>query len=502
SVPRALRIKGKLDVKALEDTFCEIIRRHEILRTTFPVAEGAAVQMIHPPQPVTIPLLDFSGFIAADQEEKLRRLTLEEGSRPFDLERGPLLRLNLVRCGPEHHILLLTEQHLIHDGWTQGVLIRELLSIYTAFAAAQPSPLPELPIQYADFTLWQRQWLQGEVMDQLLSYWKKQLAGAAPFLQLPADRPRPAVQTHRGAQFTVELPTPLAEALRALSRREGATLFMVLLAAFKALLFRYTGQADISVGTGIANRRWYEIESLIGMIINTIVLRTKLDGDPGFRELLTRVREGCLEAYANQDLPFGKLVEALQPVRDPSYSPLFQVMFALHDAPEQSLELPGLELSLIDTHNQSAKFDLTVIMIPHYEQAVGVGERNADGSITTLIEYNTDLFDGETIERLWRHYLNILEAITGNAELRLSSLPLLSAGELKLQLRSWNQTSSPLELNTAPHLLVHQHAVDTPNSLAVSTPNQSLTFRQLHRAAARLAYKLRDRGAGSEDRKS
>jgi amino acid adenylation domain-containing protein len=498
SVPRALRIKGRLDIKALEETFSEIIRRHEILRTTFPVVDGTAVQMIHPPQPVTIPQLDFSDLAEADRDEEIRRVVLEEGGRPFDLERGPLLRLKLVRCGPEHHVLLLTEQHLIHDGWTQGVLIRELLSIYTAFSAAQPSPLPELPIQYADFTLWQRQWLKGEVLDQLLSYWKKQLAGAAPFLSVPAHRPRPAVQTYRGAQLTVDLPAPLAEALRTLSRREGVTLFMVLLSAFKALLSRYTGQADISVGTGIANRRWREIESLIGMIINTIVLRTKLDGDPTFRELLMRVREVCLGAYAHQDLPFDKLVEALQPARDPSYSPLFQVMFALHDAPEQSLELPGLELSLIESHNRSAKFDLTVIMIPHYEQAVGVGERNADGSITTLVEYNTDLFDGETIERLWRHYLNILEAITRNVDLPISDLSLLSTDEVELQLESWNHTSTPLQLPTPPHFLVRQHALHAPDSLAVSAPGQSLTFLQLHHAATRLAHLLRGRGAGPE----
>lgn len=498
SVPRALRIKGRLDIRALEETFSEIIRRHEILRTTFPVLDGTAVQMIHPPQPVTIPLLDFSDLAEADREKELRRVALQEGGRPFDLECGPLLRFKLVRCGPEHHVLLLTEQHLIHDGWTQGVLIRELLSIYTAFSAAQPSPLPELPIQYADFTLWQRQWLQGEVMDRLLSYWKKQLAGAAPFLSLPADRPRPAVQTYRGAQLTVDLPAGLAEALRTLSRREGVTLFMVLLAAFKALLFRYTGQADISVGTGIANRRWREIESLIGMIINTIVLRTKLDGAPTFRELLMRVREVCLGAYAHQDLPFDKLVEALQPVREPSYSPLFQVMFALHDAPEQSLELPGLELSLIESHNRSAKFDLTVIMIPHYEQAVGVGERSADGSITTLVEYNTDLFDGETIERLWRHYLNILDAITRNVDLPISDLALLSTGEVELQLKWWNHTSSPLQLPSAPHLLVRRHALQAPGSLAVSAPDQSLTYLQLHHAATRLAHLLEERGAGPE----
>src|ERR1041385_6930539 len=231
------------------------------------------------------------------------------------------------------------------------------------------------------------------------------------------------------------------------------------------------------------------------MIINTIVLRTKLDGDPSFRELLERVREVCLGAYAHQDLPFGKLVEALQPARDPSYSPLFQVMFALHDAPEQSLELPGLELNLIEAHNHSAKFDLTVIMIPHYEQAVGVGERIADGSITTLIEYNTDLFDGETLERLWRHYLNTLEAITGNVDLRISTLPLLTTGELEQQLRWWNETSNPLKLPAAPHLLVQQH---TPHAVAVSTPDQSLTFQQLDRAAKRLSYNLRERGASAE----
>ena len=497
-VPRALRIKGRLEVKALQDTFSEIIRRHEILRTTFPVIDGTALQLIHLPQPTDMSVLDLSSLAEEAQEEELRQLILEEGRRPFDLERGPLLRLKLVSCSAEHHVLLLTEQHLIHDGWTQGVLIRELLAIYTAFSAGEPSPLPELDIQYADFTLWQRQWLQGEVMERLLSYWKNQLAGAAPFLPVPTDRSRPAAQTYRGAQLTFDIPTPLAEALRALSRREGATLFMVLLAAFKALLFRYTGQADISVGTGIANRRWREIESLIGMVINTVVLRTQLDGNPTFRELVRRVREVCLGGYAHQDLPFGKLVEELHPERDPSYSPLFQVMFALHDAPEQSLELPGLDLSLIESHNQSAKFDLTVIMIPHYEQAVGVGERIADGSITTLFEYNADLFDGETIARMWRHYLNILEAVAGDAASRLTDLPLLSGDERELLLRSWNQTAMPVQLSAPLHHLVRQHASRAPDSLAVSAPPFSLTYLQLDRAAARLAGILRRRGAAPD----
>ena len=498
SVPRALRITGRLDVKALTDTFSEIIRRHEILRTTFPISDGTAVQMIHPPEPVSIPVLELSDLAEDVREEEIGRVILEEGGRPFDLERGPLLRLKLVRCDTDHHVLLFTEQHLIHDGWTQGVLIRELLSIYTAFAAAQPSPLPELAVQYADFTIWQRQWLQGDVLDQLLSYWKKQLAGAPPFLPLPTDRPRPVVQTYRGEQLALDIPAELAEALRLLSRRQGATLFMVLLSAFKALLFRYTGQADISVGTGIANRRWCEIESLIGMIINTIVLRTQVEGEATFRDLLARVREVCLGAYAHQDLPFGKLVEELQPARDPSYSPLFQVMFALHDAPEQSLELPGLELSLIESHNRSAKFDLTVIMIPHYEQSIGVGERAADGSITTLFEYNTDLFDRETIERMWAHYLNILEAVTANVDLKVSSLPLLSIDEVELQQHSWNQTSVPPELSEAPHLLVRRHAMHSPDSLAISTSCNSISFLQLHRAAARLSLILRGSGAGPD----
>jgi len=498
SVPRALRIKGKFSVKALEETFSEIIRRHEILRTTFPVVDGTAVQMIHPPKPVTIPVLDFSHLDEAEREEELRQVIIEEGARQFDLENGPLLRLKVVRCGDDHHVLLLTEQHLVHDGWTQGVLIRELLTIYSAFAAEQPSPLPELPIQYADFTLWQREWLQGEVVDRLVSYWKKQLADATPFLSLPADRPRPAVKTNRGAQLTIDIPAEVAGALRALSRREGVTLFMVLLAAFKALVFRYTGHADISVGTGIANRRWHEVESLIGMIINTLVLRTNLEGDPTFRELLMRVREVCLGAYAHQDLPFDKMVEALQPARDPSYSPLFQLMFALHDAPEHALELPDLELSVIESHNGSAKFDLTIIMIPHYEQAVGVGERDADGSIATFVEYNSDLFDGETIERFWRHYISFLEAITRNVDLPISDFSFLSTDEVDYQLKSWNHTSRLLQLPSAPHSIVRHHALRAPESIAVSDPKQSLTYLQLHNAASRLARALRGRGAGPE----
>jgi hypothetical protein len=340
NIPAAVRITGLLNVAALEQSLNEIVQRHETLRTTFSAVQGEPMQVINPTLALTLAVTDLQQLPEAKREAEVRRLAGQEARRPFDLSQGPLLRATLLRLGEKDHVLLLTMHHIVSDGWSMGVLFREVSVLYEAFATGEPSPLSELPIQYADFAVWQRQWLQGEVLEKQLDYWRKQLEAAPPLLELLTDRPRPTIQAYRGARQALILPPSLTEALKALSLREEVTLFMMLLAGFKTLLYRYTGQGDIIVGSPIANRNRVEIEGLIGFFVNTLVLRTDLSENPTFRQLLRRVREVCLEAYAHQDLPFEKLVEELQPERNLGYSPLFQVMFILQNAPGSALEFP------------------------------------------------------------------------------------------------------------------------------------------------------------------
>ena len=498
-VPRALRLRGALDVELLERTFGELIAYHEILRTSFPTVNGRPVQAIHPPHPVSIPVLDLQELSEAEREERVRQLIVQEGQRAFDLARGPLMRFNLLRLGGEEHVLILTEHHLIHDGWTQGVLIRDFLSLYAALAEGAPSPLPGLPIQYADFAHWQREWLQGEVLERQLAYWKDQLSGAAPILELPTDRPRPVIQSSRGALQDLEIPAPLANALVALSRREGVTLFMVMLAAFQALLHRYSRQEDISIGSGVANRRWREIEGLLGMIINTVVLRTDLSGDPTFRELLGRVSEVCLGAYAHQDLPFEKLVEELQPERSLSHTPLFQVIFGFLDTPMPELELPGLTLSAMDDHNRSTKFDLNMIIIPRLQtHQTSPSSRAELSEMIVLLEYSTDLFDDSTITRLLRHFEHLLSGIIVHTEQRLSTLTLLSAEEEAQLLYGWNQTEQEYPRHQAVHQLFEQQVARSPEAIAVTGTGGQLTYHELNARSNQLARYLRRQGVGAE----
>ncbi|HEY6190004.1 MAG TPA: amino acid adenylation domain-containing protein, partial [Pyrinomonadaceae bacterium] len=343
-MPAALRLDGKLKVSTLEQAFSEIVRRHESLRTNFALVDGQPVQIIAPAQPVTLSITDLSQLATDEREAEARRLAGAEAQRPFDLSAGPLLRVSLLKLAEDEHILLFTMHHIISDGWSIGVLVKEVTTLYEAFSAGQSSSLPELPIQYADFAHWQREWLQGEVLDAQLSYWREQLADA-PVLQLPTDRPRPAVQSYRGAHHSVRLDAALTDELKRISRQEGVTLFMLLLAAFQTLLSRYSGQEDIVVGSPIANRTRAEVEGLIGFFVNTLVLRTRLEGRPSFREVLGRVREAALGAYAHQDVPFEMLVEELEPERDMSRTPLFQVMFVLQNAPQESVMLSDLSIS-------------------------------------------------------------------------------------------------------------------------------------------------------------
>ena len=357
----AVRLTGLLNFAAFERSINEILWRHEALRTTFATVDGQPVQVVASPKAFALPVMSLQHLPENEREAEARRLVKDERSKPFDLVKGPLFRPTLLQLGEAEHILLLTMHHIVSDGWSMGILSRELTVLYAAFSAGHPSPLPELSIQYGDFAKWQREWLQGEVLERQLSYWKMQLEGIPAVSNLPTDRPRPAVQGYRGKAQYLELSKELTEGLKALSRKEGVTLFMTLLAAFQTLLYRYTSQEDIVVGSPIANRNRTEIEGLIGFFVNTLVLRTDVSGNPSFRELLGRVRKTALDAYEHQDLPFEKLVEELKPERSLSYSPLFQVMFVLQNAPNTGWEFEGLSVSPVRVDTETAKFDLTFI---------------------------------------------------------------------------------------------------------------------------------------------
>jgi amino acid adenylation domain-containing protein len=495
NVSAALRLTGSLNLAALEQTFNEIVRRHEALRTTFRMLEGELVQVIAPvetyPSGTASPnrrnvstllaIIDLRFLSAAEKEAETRRLATEERSRPFDLSSEPLLRVMLLQLDSSEHVLLLNLHHIICDGWSIGVLIRELGTLYTAFSNNQPSPLPELPIQYADFADWQREWLQGEVLETQLAYWKQQLDNL-PLLNLPTDRPRKATPTYRGATQFLELPKNLSEKLEALSQRQGVTLFMTLLAAFQTLLYRYTQQSDIVVGSAIANRNRYEIEGLIGFFVNSLVLRTNLSGNPTFLELLARVREVALGAYAHQDLPFEKLVEELHPERNLSHHPLFQVAFSLQNTPIEALELPGLTLSQRDFDTPSAKFDLEF----HMWQSL-------DGLRGQVI-YSTDLFDDTTITRMLGHFQTLLESIVANPEQHLCELPLLTESDRHQLLVEWNDTQTKYLKDSCIHRLFEEQVEQTPDAIAIVFEDEQLTYRELNIRANKLAHHLQQLG--------
>jgi amino acid adenylation domain-containing protein len=486
NIPFALRLSGPLDVPALERSINEIIRRHEALRTTFPMCEGEPVQYVNPPVEHPFSVIDLRDLSASEREDEANRLADEEARRHFDLARGPLFRRSLIRLAKDDHILLLTLHHIVSDGWSVGVLYRELSVLYGAFSRAAPSPLAELPIQYADFAVWQRQRLTGDTLESQLSYWKKQLEGIPGVLNLPADHPRPPVQSYRGARQSIELPRELMENLKALSRKEGVTLFMTLLAAFQTLLYRYVGQQDIVVGSPIANRNRTEIEGLIGFFVNMLVLRTNFEGNPTFRELLARVRKTALEAYDHQELPFEKLVEEIRPERSLTHSPLFQVMFVLQNTPAGSRELSGLVLNPVKLENNTAKFDLTLSII---EQSHG---------LRTSWEYSTDLFDDATIERMARHYRRLLEGIVANPDDSVFDLPILTGPEKHQLLVDWNDTRREYPRDRCIHQVFEAQVEKTPDAIAVVFENQHLTYAELNRQANQVARYLMKLGVGPE----
>ena len=441
NVPIILRLIGVIDDAALTKSFNEIVRRHEALRTTFAWIDGQPMQVISPRLDVSLPFIDLQFLPSIEQTAALQRLLNEVMQRSFDLLQGPLLQLMLIQLNKTEYVLLLSIHHIVFDEWSSGVFIQELGALYTAFKQDQPSPLSDLPIQYADFAHWQREWLQGDILETQLAYWRQQLNQVS-ILDLPTDRPRPSVQSYRGTPQQLEIPQALIEALESLSQQAGVTLFMTLLAAFQTLLHRYTGQDDIAVGSPIANRNRSELEGLIGFFVNSLVLRTDLSGDPTFRDLLERVRSVALEAYAHQDVPFEKLVEELHPERHLSRNPLFQVVFALQNAPMKQLELPGLTLRSSNFETKTTRFDLELYLwecSDDFRSLWGDGWNHATG-LRGVMVYDTDLFDQTTILRLLESFQTLLEGIAANPDQRLSELPVLTALQQQQLLVKWNQT--------------------------------------------------------------
>ncbi|MCP4549380.1 MAG: amino acid adenylation domain-containing protein [bacterium] len=519
NIPSAVRLTGPLDVVVLEQSLNEIVRRHEALRTTFVTLEGRPLQIIAPVLTMVLPVVDLRKLPEAQREVEVQRLASEEAQWSFDLARGPLVRATVLQLGEacplglslgtkperrpevtlelvegpvegqgqrEEHVLLVTMHHIVSDAWSMGTFIREMVALYQAFLTGESALFPGLPVQYADFAVWQREWLQGEVLETQFSYWKERLSDAPTVLELPTDRPRPPVQTYQGATESFGLSEDLTAALQELSRQEGSTLFMTLLAAFNTLLYRYTRQENILVGSPIANRNRAEIEDLIGLFVNMLVLQTDLSGNPTFWELLGQVREVALGAYAHQDLPFEVLVDALQPERDLSRSPLFQVMFVLQNAPVEALELPNLTVSRLEADSKTAKFDLTLTMA---ETAQGL--RGA-------LEYNTDLFDAGTIDRLVGHFQVLLQGIVADPDQRIADVPILTDAERQLLLVEWNDTWAEYPKHRCIHELFEAQVERTPDAVAVVFEERHLTYRELNRRANQLAHHLQGLGVGPE----
>ncbi|MFC1975075.1 amino acid adenylation domain-containing protein [Chloroflexota bacterium] len=483
----AFRLIGPLDHAALERSLNAIVQRHEALRTMFVSVDGQPRQAITPSLTVEVPVVILHDLPKREREAQVQELAKAEAQQPYDLAQGPLFQAKLLRLGAEEHVLLLAMPHIIGDGWSMTVFIREMAVFYEAFCAGKAASLPELPIQYADFAIWQRQWLRGEILETQLDYWRKQLSGNLTTLELPTDRPRAPVRSSRGAQEYFQLPPSLSESLLRVSQQAEATLFMTLLAAFKTLLYRYTGQVDILVGSPIYNRNRSELEPLIGFFINTLVFRTGLSGTPTFADLLKRIRKITLDAYAHQDLPFEKLIAELRVERNLSYNPLFQVMFVLHNAPMPTLKFSNLTMQWMLIDSGTAKFDLDLAM-------VDVGKHGLVG----WLEYNTELFDSVTITRMIGHFQTLLESIVANPNQRLAELELLTEVEYRHLLLTWNDTQTDYPQDICVHRLFEAQVERTPDAVALVFESESLTYLELNQRANQLAHHLRALGVGPE----
>ena len=480
----AYRLRGSLNVAALEQGLNSLVRRHEILRTTFPLHNGEPVQRVHPALAVS---LSMTSLLLEEQgrEEMVQRLLHEDARRSFELDRGPLIRAGLIRTRVNEHVFHLSMHHIVSDEWSMRILLRELAFYYAAHSQDTDTSLAELPIQYADYSVWQRDWLQGDNLEIELSYWRQQLDGVSP-VDLPTDRPRPSVQTYFGAERAISISPQVCHQLKSLSRREGVTFFMTLLAAFQMFLHRYTGQADISVGTPIAGRTRQETEGLIGFFVNTLVLRADVTGNPTVKEFLHRVRRVALDAYEHQDLPFERLVQELNPKRDLSRNPVFQIMFALRNAPDSDLVLPNLRASHLAISTEVAKFDLSASVT------------DSSDSFAVTFNYNTDLFEAPTIERMLGHFRTLLEGIVANPEQRISELPLLAELERDKLLVEWNDTETDYLKDKCIHELFETQVEKTPDAIAVVFEDQQFTYRELNTRANQLAHHLRKRGVRPE----
>ena len=484
NMPLLLRLAGDLDVPALRRSLSGLVSRHASLRTRFEDRDGVPVQVIQPSADPELPIEDVSG--SPEPEAEALRLATEEIRVPFDLRQAPLLRARVFRLGERDHLFVVTMHHIVSDGWSTGIFLRELSALYASHARGKALTLPELPVQYPDFARWQRESFTGESLEEQLRYWKGALRGAPAVLELPTDRPRPAVQTSRGGRHRIVLPLPLSRALSLLARHEKVTSFMTLLAAFSVLLWRYSGQEDVLVGTPIAGRTRLETEELIGLFVNTLVMRTDLSGDPTFRELLGRVRETSLEAHAHQDLPFEKLVEELQPERSMSHTPIFQVLFSVQNAPRANWKLAGLEATSVRLDRGTARFDLSL----------DVSERPEGLSCSFL--YNADLFDAATIEHLAGHWRRLLESAVAAPDARVSRLSLLDANEEQRLLTGWNATDRALP-DRCVHALVEAQVLRTPDRVALQYEAESLTYAELDRRTEALAQRLRAMGVRPGD---
>ena len=486
NIPYALRLLGPLEVDRLRESLVRIVHRHEALRTSIAMVEGEPFQVIASTVEVDLPVVDLSGLPEEERDQRARTSAVAEARRPFDLACGPLLRAQLIRLSAQEHLLLLSLHHIIADGWSMGLLLEELKEYYRSLSVGAEARVAELPLHYADYAVWQREWLQGEELDRQAGYWKERLSGAPALLELPTDHPRPALQSYCGACESMQLSPTLSEGLKALSRREGVTLFMTLVAGFKVLLSRYSGQEDVVVGSLIAGRTRREFEHLIGFFVNTLVLRTDLSGDPTVRELLGRVREVAMGAYAHQDLPFEKLVEELRPPRSLSYSPLIQVLLVLQNAPRADMEIAGLEVRSEAVHSGTSKFDMTLSV-----------EETSAGLRGTL-EYNTDLFEAATIRRMLGHYQRLLEGMVADPGQPISRLPLLTEDERHQLLVEWNNTARDYPADRCVHQLFEEQVERTPDAVALVFEDQELTYGELNARSNQLAHYLQSQGVGPE----
>ncbi|HEX2095199.1 MAG TPA: amino acid adenylation domain-containing protein, partial [Longimicrobiaceae bacterium] len=488
NIPFALRLRGALDVAALRACLDGLVRRHETLRTTFPERGGVPVQVVHPPAPVPLPVLELRGLPAAVREAEAERLAGEEAARPFDLARGPLLRSTLLRLADDDHVLCFTLHHVVSDGWSTEVLVREVSALYGAFSRGEEPRLPELPVQYADYAVWQRSWLAGETLEEQVGYWKERLAGAPPLLAIPTDRPRAFGLSPHAGSHPFHLPPELTRGLRALARREGATVFMALLAAWQGLLGRYAGQEDVVVGSPIAGRSRRETEGLIGFFVNLLAMRADLGGDPTWTELLGRVREAALGAYDHQELPFERLVEELGVERSLTHTPVFQVVFALERAAgeEGRLSLGDLRMEPFRAGAGIARFDLELSVL------------EAEDRLGAHLLYRTGLFEAETVARMVGHLEVLLEAVVADPRRRLSELSLLRGAERTQVLEGGSGAALEYPRERCVHELFAGHAARTPDAPAVVSGDGVLTYAELDRRANRLAHHLRARGVGPE----